>query len=65
MQKDNKIKLIRNSTAEFLMFTGQDKEDSVEVRYEDGTIWLSQKLMGELFGVDVITINEHLKNIYK
>jgi hypothetical protein len=58
-------KLIRNSTAEFLMFTTQAGENSIEARYEDETIWLSQKLMGELFQVDVRTINEHLKNIYK
>ena len=58
-------KLIRNSTAEFLIFTAQDGKNSIEARYEDETIWLTQKLMGELFEVDVSTINEHLKNIYK
>lgn len=63
MAKDNS-KLIRNSTAEFLLFTAQAGENSIETRYEDETIWLSQKLMGELFAVDVRTINEHLKNIY-
>jgi hypothetical protein len=57
-------KLIRNSTAEFLMFTTQAGENSIEARYEDETIWLSQKLMATLFEVDVRTINEHLKNIY-
>lgn len=57
-------KLIRNSTAEFLIFTGQTGEQSIESRYEDETIWLSQKLMAELFDVTVPTINEHLKNIY-
>ena len=56
--------LIRNSTAEFLVFTGQSGEQSIEARYEDETIWLSQKLMAELFDVDVRTISEHLKNIY-
>ena len=58
-------KLIRNSTAEFLIFTAQDGKNTIEARYEDETIWLTQKLMGELFEVDVRTINEHLKNIYK
>ncbi len=58
-------KLIRNSTAEFLIFTSQDGANSIEARYEDETIWLTQKLMAELFEVDVRTINEHLKNIYK
>ncbi|MFT4533871.1 MAG: hypothetical protein ACJA1A_001892 [Saprospiraceae bacterium] len=58
-------KLIRNSTAEFLIFTAQAGDNTIEARYEDETIWLSQKLMATLFEVDVRTINEHLKNIYK
>lgn len=57
-------KLIRNSTAEFLIFTSQAGEDSIEVRVEDETVWLTQKLISELFGKSVSTINEHLKNIY-
>jgi len=56
--------LIRNSTAEFLIFTGQAGEHSIEARYEGETIWLSQKLLAELFDVTVPTINEHLKNIF-
>lgn len=55
---------IRNSTAEFLIFTGQAGEESIEVRFEDRTIWLTQKLMAELFAVTVPTISEHLKNIF-
>ena len=58
-------KLIRNSTAEFLIFTGQAGEQSIEARYEDETVWLSQKLMAALFDVDVRTVNEHLKNVYE
>ena len=61
----NAVRLIRNSTAEFLIFTGQAGEQSIEARYEEETVWLSQKLMAELFGVSVPTINEHLKNIYE
>lgn len=57
-------KLIRNSTAEFLIFTGLAGEQSIEARYEDETVWLSQKLMAELFSVDVRTVSEHLKNIF-
>lgn len=57
-------KMIRNSTAEFLIFTTQSGEQSIEARYEDETIWLSQKLMAQLFDVSVSTINEHLKTIY-
>ncbi len=60
-----KNKLIRNSTAEFLIFTAQDGENSIEARYEEETIWLTQKLIAVLFEVDISTVNEHLKNIYK
>ena len=60
----NRKKLIRNSTAEFLIFTSQAGEKSIEARYEEETIWLSQKLMAQLFNVDVRTISEHLKNIF-
>ena len=49
--------MIRNSTAEFLIFTGQAGEQSIEARYEDETVWLSQKLMATLFDVEVPTIN--------
>ena len=58
-------KLIRNSTAEFLIFTGQAGEQSIEARYEQETVWLTQKLLAELFAVDVRTVSEHLKNIYE
>ena len=61
---DKKLQ-IRNSTVEFLIFTGQAGEQSIEARYEDETIWLSQKLMAALFAVDVRTISEHLKTIYE
>ncbi|PKL61297.1 MAG: cell filamentation protein Fic [Methanomicrobiales archaeon HGW-Methanomicrobiales-2] len=64
MSGDEK-KLIRNSTVEFLLFTSAAGEDSIEVRYEDETIWLSQKMMAALFDVTVPTINVHLKNIYE
>jgi hypothetical protein len=55
---------LRNSTAEFLIFTAQAGEQSIEARYEDETVWLTQKLMAELFQVDVRTVNEHLINIF-
>ena len=57
----SKNKLIRNSTAEFLIFTAQDGKNSIEARYENETIWLTQKLMGELFEVGTNTVNYHLK----
>jgi len=56
---------IRNSTAEFLIFTKQANKNTIEVRIEDETVWLTQKLMGVLFEVSVATINEHLANVYK
>ena len=58
-------KHIRNSTAEFLIFTHQSGEDSIEVRVEDETVWLTQKLIAELFGKGRSTITEHLKNIFQ
>lgn len=57
-------KLIRNSTAEFLIFTSQAGENSIEVRVEDETVWLTQKLIAELFGKGRSTITEHLCNIF-
>lgn len=63
--KQGKNLIIRNSTAEFLIFANEERKDGIEVRYQDETIWLSQKLMSELFGVKVPTINEHLKNIFE
>ena len=65
MDNNNNNKLIRNSTAEFLIFTSQSGEKSIEARYEDETVWLSQKLMAILFDVEVNTINYHLKEVYK
>ena len=56
---------IRNSTVEFLIFTSQAGEDSIEVKYTDQTVWLSQKMMAKLFDVTIPTINEHLKHIYQ
>jgi hypothetical protein len=55
---------IRNSTAEFLIFTGQTGKDSIEVRVAEDTVWLTQKLMSTLFEVTVPTINEHLSNLF-
>jgi hypothetical protein len=56
---------IRNSTAEFLIFTTTNGQDTIEVKVEDETVWLTQKLIAKLFDVSVATINEHLKNIFK
>ena len=61
---EGKKKQIRNSTAEFLTFTAQSGEQSIESRYEDGTVWLTQKLIATLFDVSVKTISEHFQNIF-
>ncbi len=63
--KNNKKLQIRNSTAEFLIFTSQAGEDAVEVRYENETIWLTQKMIALLFDCSVDNISLHLKNIFK
>lgn len=56
---------IRNSTSEFLIFTQQAGKTGIEVRYEEGSIWLTQKLIAELFGVTTANVNTHIKNIYE
>jgi hypothetical protein len=63
MSKPKKTQ-IRNSTAEFLVFTTQAGEKGIEVRVEDETVWLTQKLIGVLFDKGRSTIAEHLQNIF-
>ena len=53
------------SASEILLYTTQDGKQRIEVRLENGTVWLSQKMLSELFQVTVPTINEHIKNIYE
>jgi hypothetical protein len=50
---------------EILLYTTPEGSSTIEVFYEQETFWLSQKKMAELFGVDVRTVNEHLKNIFE
>ncbi len=57
-------KQIRNSTAEFLIFTSQSGEDSIEVKVIDESIWLTQNMIAKLFDKGRSTITEHLKNIF-
>lgn len=56
---------IRNSTAEFLIFMIEGKEDGVQVMYQNETIWCTQKAMAQLFDVGVPAISKHLKNIFE
>ena len=62
---DRDKELIRNSTAEFLIFTGQAGEQSIEVRYEDETIWLTQQLMAELFQTSKQNISHHVRSVFE
>ena len=56
---------IRNSTVDFLVFTKDAKEDGIEVRIQDGDVWLTQKAIGELFDIDRSVVTKHLKNIFE
>ena len=58
-------KLIRNSTAEFLIFTSQSGEDSIEVKVFDESVWLTQNMIAELFDTTKQNISLHLKNIFE
>ena len=55
---------IRNSTAEFLTFIAEGKEDGIQVLYKDETIWATQKAMAQLFDCSTDNIGVHLKNIF-
>ena len=56
---------IRNSTAEFLIFQAEGKEQGVEVYYKDETVWCTQKAMAILFDVGVPAISKHLANVFE
>ena len=60
----NKNLIIRSSSAEFLIFEQQKKENGIEVRFEDGDLWLTQKAIGELFDTTRNNITMHLQDIY-
>ncbi|MBE5932742.1 MAG: cell filamentation protein Fic [Lachnospiraceae bacterium] len=64
-KKKNEI-TIRSSAAEYLTYVASvgEQEDSIEMRYEDENIWLTQKMMAILYGVDVRTISEHIKKVF-
>ncbi len=57
---------IRSSAAEYLTFVAStgDQEESVEMRYEDENIWLTQKMMATLYDVSVADVNQNIKKIY-
>ena len=67
LKRDNdmaKRREIRNSTAEFLIFQIEGKEQGIEVYYKDKTVWCTQKAMGMLFGCSTDNVGLHLKNIF-
>jgi hypothetical protein len=66
MSDDKKRKLIRSSAAEYLSFvaSGGSSDFSVEMRYEDENIWLTQKMMASLYDVSVSAVNQHLKRLF-
>lgn len=61
---NNRGLYIRSSSAEFLIFEQQKKEKGIEVRFEDGDLWLTQKALGELYNTSKQDISYHIKNIY-
>ncbi len=65
-KKKTEVSLVRSSAAEYLTFVaaGGSSEKSVEMRYEDENVWLTQKMMAELYGVTIPAINQHLKRIF-
>lgn len=56
---------IRNSTVDFMVFTKDAGSDSIEVRVQDGDVWLTQKAISMLFDVDRSVVTKHLKNIFE
>ena len=63
----NKKVTIRSSAAEYLTYIAAsgDSEESIEVRYEDENIWLTQKMLSTLYNVSISAINQHIKKIYE
>ena len=66
MKKKKDEITIRSSAAEYLTYvaSGGDQQDSIEMRYEDENIWLTQRMMATLYDVGLPTINKHIKKIY-
>lgn len=56
--------IVRSSSAEFLIFERQKGEKGIEVRFEDGDLWLTQKAISDLFDISKQDVSYHLKNIF-
>ena len=63
-KKKAEVSLVRSSAAEYLTFVAASGQGGVEAVYADENVWLSQKMMGVLYDVDVRTISYHLKNVF-
>ena len=65
MKKKKEI-TIRSSAAEYLTYVAAvgDRPEAIEIRYEDENVWLTQKMMAQLYDVDVRTINEHITHVF-
>ena len=65
-ERTDQEKMLRSSAAEYLTYVAStgDQKDSVEMRYEDENIWLTQKMMAALYDVSKPTISEHIKKVY-
>ena len=63
----NEKKTLRSSAAEYLTYIAStgEQDEAIEMRYEDENIWLTQKMMAQLYDVDVRTVNHHVKTVYK
>ena len=62
--KKTEVSLVRSSAAEYLTFVATSGQSGVEAVYADESIWVTQKMMGMLYDVNVGTVNEHLKKIF-
>ena len=65
-RKSRDVSIVRSSTAEYLTYIAATggSDESIELRYEDENIWLTQKMMATLYGVEVPTINVHIRKIF-
>ncbi len=64
MKKKQETSLVRSSAAEYLTFVAASGQSGVEAVYADESIWLTQKMLAQLYDVDVRTINYHLKKVF-
>ncbi|MDX9974514.1 MAG: hypothetical protein RBU21_16130 [FCB group bacterium] len=65
MKRDENLPARRESPSDFLIYQTEGGATKIEVRLEDETVWLTQRLMAELFQKDVRTVNDHIANVYE